>query len=146
MFDLICGTSAGGLTASCLALKHYTLDRIKVLQEKLCQEIFGHGVNITPNDDFFSNQISRLQTRISSTSNILRSGSLYSSEKLEEWLQVLAGEESMIDTTMESDNKVFVVSTLANTFPPQIYLWRNYNYPVGSNIIFLIYYSFIFFF
>lgn len=39
LFDLIGGTSAGGLTASCLAFRHFSLDRIKVLQERLCYEV-----------------------------------------------------------------------------------------------------------
>jgi calcium-independent phospholipase A2-gamma len=86
-----------------------------------------------PADDFFASQLARLQTRLNSATHIVKSGSLYSTQKLEELLISIAGtDELVIDSAMESDNKLFLVSTLATTFPPQIYLWRNYQYPVDG--------------
>lgn len=68
----------------------------------------------------------------------------------------VVGDDLLIDSTMDTNNKgslqilqvesffklkiqleltleVFLVSTLSNTFPPQIYLWRNYQYPVSED-------------
>ncbi len=64
---------------------------------------------------------------------MLRHGSFYSTKQLEDHLQGIVGPDKLlIDTSMDTDVKVFLVSTLATTFPPQIYLWRNYQYPVNG--------------
>jgi len=121
---LIGGTSVGGLVATCLGIKHYSLDQLRLLQERLCFDIFAHGQNSATSGGF--------SKRINNFSQMLRHGSFYSTKALEDLYQTLCQDELLIDTTMETDIKVFVVSTLANAFPPQIYLWRNYQYPVDG--------------
>jgi len=137
LFDLICGTSAGGLTAACIGMKQFTLDRIQFLQEKLAHEVFAHGTAQPPpsssESNAFFDSLSTLSGKFTNATQILKSGSLYSAKQVEEMLQGIMGTEKLlIDTAMETDTKVFVISTLSNVFPPQIYVWRNYQYPIGS--------------
>src|SRR3982750_308305 len=46
MFDMICGTSAGGLVAVCTGMKKFSLDKVSALQDKLCYEVFARGITI----------------------------------------------------------------------------------------------------
>jgi len=132
-FDLIAGTSAGGLSAVCVGMKKLPLEKISNLQDKLCYEVFAHGINPVANEDYgILSHWARLQSRFSGATQMLRSGSFYSSKLVEELFQSIVGEEKLIDTAMDTNVKVFLVSTVANCFPPQIYLWRNYQYPING--------------
>jgi calcium-independent phospholipase A2-gamma len=67
--------------------------------------------------------------------NLIKSGAFYKAETLLEVISKKIGNEVMIDTTMTEstkDVKVCFVSTLTSISPPQPYLFRNYNYPLGS--------------
>lgn len=56
------------------------------------------------------------------------------------FIGVMGPEKTLIDTAMDSNVKVFVVSTLSNVFPPQIYVWRNYQYPLDVQVYFTVSY------
>eukprot|EP01116_Phalansterium_solitarium_P021366 TRINITY_DN6615_c0_g2_i1.p1 TRINITY_DN6615_c0_g2~~TRINITY_DN6615_c0_g2_i1.p1 ORF type:complete len:1071 (-),score=310.82 TRINITY_DN6615_c0_g2_i1:67-3279(-) len=131
LFDIIGGTSIGGILASCVGLKHWNLDNVRLLQDKFCFEIFARRIDLTENG-IISGHLNRLQSRVSNYTAILRHGSFYSTRDLEDLYISTFGQEYLIDTTMATDVKVFIVSTLANAFPPQICLWRNYQYPING--------------
>eukprot|EP01031_Cornospumella_fuschlensis_P023912 gene23912-28955_t len=78
VFDIVCGTSTGGIIAMLLG---------------------GQGRSINETEAF---------------ENILYS---------------MGGDMLMLDTNVLTDTRVFMVSTMVNTNPPQTVIWRNYNYP-----------------
>jgi hypothetical protein len=63
VFDLIGGSSAGALTAAMMVMK-WPMEKIKIIQDKLCVEVFAHGLSQSASETSFSNHWARLHSRL----------------------------------------------------------------------------------
>eukprot|EP01117_Protostelium_nocturnum_P011315 TRINITY_DN4102_c0_g1_i5.p1 TRINITY_DN4102_c0_g1~~TRINITY_DN4102_c0_g1_i5.p1 ORF type:complete len:1169 (-),score=280.29 TRINITY_DN4102_c0_g1_i5:33-3539(-) len=130
MFDIIAGTSTGGILASLVAIRGYSLDDCERLYKDLASKIFTIGNNTESKSEPSS------WSKLINYTQLLKSGAFYKTKPLAEAFAHYCGSESMIDTTKDDRMKrvkVFMASTLVSTTPPQTYLFRNYNYPVESS-------------
>lgn len=127
-FDLIAGTSAGGVLATLVGVRGHSLEKCESLYKDFSSRVFYFGNNVGEAD-------STSWSRLINYSNMLTSGAFYKSGPLLEALSCNCGTEPLIDTTADDRVKrlkVFFVSTLTSTVPPQVHLYRNYCYPTGS--------------
>ena len=117
LFDLICGTSTGGILASLLGMLKKPLFEVERLYAKLCGKIFsGHPVY--------------------SGIKLVSQQSYYDEIVYEEILREIVGEETLLDSlskNVELSPRVFCLSLALKHNPPLLHIWRNYNYPIGSN-------------
>ncbi|THU46988.1 hypothetical protein C4D60_Mb09t10760 [Musa balbisiana] len=111
MFDLICGTSTGG---------------------KL---VFAEP---TPKDNEAATWMEKLDQLFKSSSQSFRvvvHGSKHSADQFERLLKEMCADEDgnlLIESAVKNIPKVFVVSTLVSVTPAQPFVFRNYQYPVGT--------------
>lgn len=110
-FDIICGTSTGGIIAMLLGGQCRTLDDAEVLYDEFIEKIFASRSNY------------RLVTEQAA----------YDEKEFEKILFAMAGNMLLLDTNVLDCARVFCVSTMINSNPPQAKIWRNYNYPSGQS-------------
>ena len=111
MFDIICGTSTGGILAVLLGIQRCSIDETELLYDNFIDKIFKQRSNI------------RLMTE----------KAVYDDRDWEEILYNMCSEQLLLDNTYHKHTpKVFCVSTKMNHNPPIPYLWRNYHYPTGA--------------
>lgn len=68
--------------------------------------------------------------RMASGFSVVKTGTFYQKELLEQFLKKELGEDYFVNSLEEeATRKVFVTSTHQSVFPPQTFLFRNYNYP-----------------
>jgi len=107
MFDIICGTSTGGIIAVLLGGQQVSINEAQVHYDDLISKVFGKKSNIK----LISEQAS------------------YDEHELERILYSFCGDELFLDTNKKDCPRVFCVSTKVNNNPPLPMIWRNYNYP-----------------
>ncbi|KAK9084858.1 hypothetical protein Sjap_025269 [Stephania japonica] len=135
MFDLICGTSTGGMLAVALGIKQMTLDDCEGIYKKLGKLVFAEPV---PKDNEAVSWIEKLDQLYKSSSQSFRvvvHGSKHSADQFEKLLKEMCADEDgdlLIESAVKNIPKVFVVSTLVSLMPAQPYIFRNYQYPVGT--------------
>ena len=110
MFDIICGTSTGGIIANLLGIKRQKIADAIHLYDALIDKIF-----VKP---------SRLR--------LVSEQATYDAGDWEDVLDTLCGEELLLDSNRHQCARTFCVSTKLNINPPSPKIWRNYNYPVGQ--------------
>ncbi|RWW49432.1 hypothetical protein BHE74_00044409 [Ensete ventricosum] len=106
MFDLICGTSTGGMLAVALGIKQMTLDQ--------CEDIYKELGEYIAYTKFYMQ---------------------HSADQFERLLKEMCADEDgdlLIESAVKGIPKVFVVSTLVSVTPAQPFLFRNYQYPAGT--------------
>ncbi|KAL3136744.1 hypothetical protein ABBQ38_005460 [Trebouxia sp. C0009 RCD-2024] len=110
LFDLICGTSTGGILAASLALQQFTLDD--------CEDIYRSGQQ---------------------SMRVAVYGTKHDASLFEELLKTASQFEAlgtigntMIDTACLNIPKCFVVATLASVTPAMPFIFRNYEYSPES--------------
>jgi len=112
MFDVICGTSTGGIVAASLGLKHKTVEEVETLYRNLIGKIFDKKASSGP--------------------KLLLTRAYYDTAVFERILKEECGDCMMLDSQGErKTNKVFVVSSIMSRNPKSLHLFRNYTYPVG---------------
>ncbi|ESS35731.1 phospholipase, patatin family protein [Toxoplasma gondii VEG] len=112
-FDIICGTSTGGVIAALLGLEKATVSEAERLYDLLIREIFV-----------------RDSAAVTGARLVLRQA-LYNEKGWEGILERAWGRRRMIDFAADpACPKVFCVSTVASPNPTQVMVWRNYNFPV----------------
>jgi hypothetical protein len=111
MFDIICGTSTGGIIAGLLGIIRTRVDESESMYDELIDKVFGSKSNL----------------------KLVTEQAFYDEVEFENILYRLCGDELMLDSNQNECPRVFFVSTKVNVNPPQIQLWRNYNYPLGQN-------------
>lgn len=151
MFDLICGTSVGGILACCFGILHMSATEVETLLRDLCRDIFNvSGSSSAPvssssssttvyigdsssSSDTSSPTVSSIiGEKLTMLQNVLSSGGIYDTRRLEAILQQHFGNGLMIDSSENiSTPKVFTVAAAMNYFPPTPYLFRNYCLPEG---------------
>jgi predicted acylesterase/phospholipase RssA len=112
IFDVICGTSTGGILGGLFAVEKMSVSDSIELYDKLIIQIF-----------------SRMPW---ASAKLLFRQAQYSEAGWESILEGILGEKRMIDTAGDpSDSKLVLCSTIFNLNPLTMQLWRNYNYPPG---------------
>ena len=110
MFDIICGTSTGGIIATLLGTQRASLSDTEILYDAFIEKIFGSRSNM----------------------RLVTSQAAYDERDWEKILHDMCGDALMLDSNQYDCPRVFCVSARANTHPPTPNLWRNYNYPPGQ--------------
>lgn len=98
-FDMICGTSAGGLIALALGIKKMSLPEAKIFFERNVQKVFEQP-------------------------NSIPLPSKHSHQNLEGMLQKTLGNSALCDFPPNQSNKtkhVFVVAATGNTLPSKVW-------------------------
>ncbi|KAK1304371.1 hypothetical protein QJS10_CPB11g01277 [Acorus calamus] len=135
LFDLICGTSTGGMLAIALGIKQLTLDECEEIYKKLGKLVFAEP---TPKDNEAATWREKLDQLYKSSSQSFRvvvHGSKHSADEFERLLKEMCADEDgdlLIESAVKCIPKVFVVSTLVSVVPAQPFLFRNYQYPSGT--------------
>ena len=111
IFDIICGTSTGGILAALLGTERTSVEEAERLYDSLIDKVFGRKSNF----------------------KLVSSQAFYDENEFESVLYSIVGDEILIDSRSDDDTtSTFFVSTKVNTIP-QAQIWRNYNYPSGQN-------------
>jgi len=110
MFDLICGTSTGGIIACLLGAQRASLASTEVLYDEFIEKVFGQRSNL----------------------RLVTDRAAYDEAVLEKILYDMCGDQLMVDTQMHSCANVFCISSQVNANPCKPNIWRNYNYPPGQ--------------
>lgn len=111
MFDIICGTSTGGIIAALLGAQRASLAEAEVLYDAFIDKIFAQRSNL------------RLVTEQAA----------YDGRDWEKILYDMCGDQLLLDTNQHDCARFFCISTKVNVNPPLPNLWRNYNYPPGQS-------------
>lgn len=106
-FDVICGTSTGGILAVLFGIERRTVDEAEALYDKLVSKIFASSPLIQ-------------------TTKLLLRTSYYDEVVWEQVLQDMLGDDLMIDSMGEGplSPKVFCASLSLKTNPASLYIWR----------------------
>lgn len=124
LFDLICGTSVGGILACLLGVQCFDAPHVEVLQKKFFKEVFSTKGGQSETG---------LSQKFSLLSNMISTGGRYDTANFERILREVFSEESLIDSSQRpAVAKVFVASVLMDYFPPAPFLFRNYDYKPGQ--------------
>ncbi|GAB4830903.1 Phospholipase A I [Ancistrocladus abbreviatus] len=140
LFDLICGTSTGGMLAVALGMKLMTLDKCEEIYKKLGKLVFAEPV---PKDTEVASWREKLDQIYKSSSQRFRiavHGAKHSADQFERLLKEMCADEDgdlLIDSAVKGIPKVFVVSTLVSVVPAQPFVFRNYQYPAGTPEMYL---------
>ncbi|KAK8664862.1 hypothetical protein V6N13_084635 [Hibiscus sabdariffa] len=134
LFDLICGTSTGGMLACALGIKLMTLDQCEEIYKNLGKIVFTEPV---PKDESatWREKFAQLSKSSSQSFRVVVRGSKHSADQFERLLKEMCADEDgnlLIESAVKNIPKVFVVSTLVSVMPAQPFLFRNYQYPVGT--------------
>ncbi|KAI4298662.1 hypothetical protein L6164_032195 [Bauhinia variegata] len=135
LFDLICGTSTGGMLAVALGIKLMSLENCEEIYKNLGKLVFAEPV---PKDNEAASWREKLDQIYKSSSQSFRvvvHGSKHSADQFERLLKEMCADEDgdlMIDSAVKNVPKVFLVSTLVSVMPAQPFIFRNYQYPAGT--------------
>ncbi|XP_020976237.1 phospholipase A I isoform X4 [Arachis ipaensis] len=135
LFDLICGTSTGGMLAVALGIKLMTLEQCEDIYKNLGKVVFAEPVPKDNEAATWKEKLDQLYKSSSQSFRVVVHGSKHSAEQFESLLKELCDDEDgdlMIDSAVKNVPKVFVVSTLVSVMPGQPFIFRNYQYPAGT--------------
>ncbi|CAI8611456.1 unnamed protein product [Vicia faba] len=135
LFDLICGTSTGGMLAVSLGMKLMTLEECEDIYKNLGKLVFAEAVPKDNEAATWRDKLDQLYKSSSQSFRVVVHGSKHSAEQFERLLKELCVDEDgdlLIDSAVKNVPKVFVVSTLVNMVPAQPFIFRNYQYPAGT--------------
>ena len=94
-FDIICGTSTGGIIATLLGVKQLSIGEVEVLYDELIDKIFGKGSNV----------------------KLVSQQAFYEEKEWESILHDLCGEALILDSNQDDVPRVFLVSTKVSPNP-----------------------------
>ncbi|KAH1116229.1 hypothetical protein GLYMA_17G015200v4 [Glycine max] len=135
LFDLICGTSTGGMLAVALGIKLMTLEECEDIYKNLGKLVFADPVPKDNEAATWREKLDQLYKSSSQSFRVVVHGSKHSAEQFERLLKEMCADEDgdlMIDSAVKNVPKVFVVSTLVSMMPAQPFVFRNYQYPAGT--------------
>jgi len=134
IFDLIVGTSTGAIIATLIGIKHFGMEQVLNIYTDLVGSTFiTHALASTSptdtprrvNDSTFF----QAWSSIVNVSSFLRKGYWYGTNSFEDLIRGITGDRILVESALESDNKVCLVSALMSVTPLEPYLFRNYNVP-----------------
>ncbi|KAK9820032.1 hypothetical protein WJX72_005289 [[Myrmecia] bisecta] len=139
MFDLICGTSTGGILAVALAIKRFSLAECEEIYRTLGQKVFSQPNPKAQEADSWRDSLYRAYKTGQQSMRVAVYGCKHDAAMFEELLKQFCrfGEEgcigdTMIDTACLQVPKCFVVSTLASMTPAGPFIFRNFEHPPSS--------------
>ncbi|KAK7264498.1 hypothetical protein RJT34_32107 [Clitoria ternatea] len=135
LFDLICGTSTGGMLAVALGIKLMTLEECEDIYKNLGKLVFAEPVPKDNEAATWREKLDQLYKSSSQRFRVVVHGSKHSADQFERLLKEMCADEDgdlMIDSAVKNVPKVFVVSTLVSMMPAQPFIFRNYQYPAGT--------------
>lgn len=107
MFDVICGTSTGGIVAVLLGINRMEMDDVEILYDNLISKIFGKGSGL----------------------KLVTDKAYYDEASWEQVLDNICKDELLVDSNKYNCPRVFCVSANVSSAPQKVQLWTNYNYP-----------------
>lgn len=135
LFDLICGTSTGGMLAIALTIKQMSLDQCEEIYKKLGKLVFAEPILKDNEAATWREKLDQLYKSSSQSFRVVVHGSKHSADQFERLLKEMCADDDgdlLIESAVKSIPKVFVVSTLVSVMPAQPFLFRNYQYPAGT--------------
>ncbi|KAM5588647.1 phospholipase A I [Rosa sericea] len=135
LFDLICGTSTGGMLAVALGIKLMSLDQCEEIYKNLGKLVFAEPAPKDNEAASWREKLDQLYKSSSQSFRVVVHGSKHSADQFETLLKEMCADEDgdlMIESAVKNIPKVFVVSTLVSMTPAQPFLFRNYQYPAGT--------------
>ncbi|XVF87703.1 hypothetical protein PTKIN_Ptkin18bG0141800 [Pterospermum kingtungense] len=135
LFDLICGTSTAGMLAVALGIKLMTLDRCEEIYKNLGKLVFAEPVPKDNEAATWREKLDQLYKSSSQSFRVVVYGSKHSADQFERLLKEMCADEDgdlLIESAVKNIPKVFIVSTLVSVVPAQPFVFRNYQYPVGT--------------
>ncbi|KAJ6935190.1 phospholipase A I isoform X1 [Populus alba x Populus x berolinensis] len=135
LFDLICGTSTGGMLAVALGIKLMTLDQCEEIYKNLGKLVFAEPVPKDNEAATWREKLDQLYKSSSQSFRVVVHGSKHNADQFERLLKEMCANEDgdlLIESAVKNVPKVFVVSTLVSVMPAQPFVFRNYQYPVGT--------------
>ncbi|EIE23713.1 hypothetical protein COCSUDRAFT_41874 [Coccomyxa subellipsoidea C-169] len=141
LFDLVCGTSTGGILAVALALKKLTLKDCEQIYRNLGQKVFSRpGAAAAKEEEAgWRDSLYRAYKSGQQSMRVAVYGCKHDAAMFEELLkeyctfdpEAMLG-AAMIDTACLNTPKCFVVSTLVSMTPAGPFLFRNYELPEAA--------------
>ncbi|KAL0321142.1 UNVERIFIED_CONTAM: Phospholipase A I [Sesamum radiatum] len=136
LFDLICGTSTGGMLAVALGIKEMSLERCEGIYKELGKVVFAAAPSPKDNEAAtWREKLDQLYKSSSQSFRVVVHGSKHSADEFERLLKEMCGDDDgdlLIESAVKRIPKVFVVSTLVSVAPAQPFIFRNYQYPAGT--------------
>ncbi|XP_071687897.1 phospholipase A I-like [Rutidosis leptorrhynchoides] len=135
MFDLICGTSTGGMLAVALGIKLMSLEKCEDIYKNLGKLVFAEPVPKDNEAATWRDKFDQLYKSSSQRFRVVVHGSKHCAIEFERLLKEICAEEDgdlLIDSAVKRIPKVIVISTLVNVSPAQPFIFRNYQYPAGT--------------
>ncbi|CAA3027259.1 phospholipase A I [Olea europaea subsp. europaea] len=135
LFDLICGTSTGGMLAVALGIKLMSLEKCEEIYKKLGKLVFAEPVPKDNEAASWREKLDQLYKSSSQNFRVVVHGSKHSADQFERLLREMCADEDgdlLIESAVKRIPKVFVVSTLVSVMPAQPFIFRNYQYPAGT--------------
>uniref|UniRef100_A0A6B2L8C4 PNPLA domain-containing protein n=1 Tax=Arcella intermedia TaxID=1963864 RepID=A0A6B2L8C4_9EUKA len=130
LFDMVVGTSTGGIIAVLIGVKKYPIEKIKEIYLNLCTRSFKtHSEDDKQEPDIKSPRGAGLFSSVINLSTFLKTGSWYRTSTFENLIRSTIHEQTMIGANLETEAKVCLVSAKMNQQPVQPYLFRTYNTP-----------------
>jgi len=126
LFDLICGTSTGGIMAAAFGLRRMSALEVESLFREVVGKVFSSAPPVVadPNKSASFFEFRRKLRKL------LTTGGRYDTAMFEYILQEHFSRMAMIDSAAgEGVPKVAFVATLMSSKPPKPYILRNYTYP-----------------
>ncbi|KAK4439318.1 Phospholipase A I [Sesamum alatum] len=136
LFDLICGTSTGGMLAVALGIKLMSLEKCEEIYKELGKLVFAEPVPKENEAASWREKLDQLYKSSSQSFRVVVHGSKHSADQFERLLKEICADDDdgdlLIESAVKKIPKVFVVSTLVSVAPAQPFIFRNYQYPVGT--------------
>lgn len=135
LFDLVCGTSTGGMLAIALAVKLMTLDQCEEIYKNLGKLVFAEPFPKDNEAATWREKLDQIYKSSSQSFRVVVHGSKHSADQFERLLKEMCADEDgdlLIESSVKNIPKVFTVSTLVNVMPAQPFIFRNYQYPAGT--------------
>ncbi|KAJ0082210.1 hypothetical protein Patl1_11086 [Pistacia atlantica] len=129
LFDLICGTSTGGMLAVALGIKLMTLDQCEEIYKNLGKLVFAEPFPKDNEAATWREKLDQLYKSSSQSFRVVVHGSKHSADQFERLLKEMCTDEDgdlLIESAVKNVPKVFVVSTLVSVMPAQPFVFRNY--------------------
>ncbi|XP_024394241.1 phospholipase A I isoform X2 [Physcomitrium patens] len=135
IFDLICGTSTGGMLAVALGIKRMDLDQCENIYKSLGKLVFAEPIPKDNEAATWREKIDQVYKSSSQNFRVVVHGSKHNAEQFEHLLKEMCADEEgdlLIESAVKGVPKVFVVSALVSVTPAQPFVFRNYQYPPGT--------------
>eukprot|EP00775_Hariotina_reticulata_P011345 gene11345-11494_t len=137
LFDVICGTSTGGLLAVGLGILRLSLDECQDIYTKLGNKVFNQSHSAAEGDELgWRDSLYRMYATSSANMRVAVYGAKHEAAPYEELLRQFCAvkelgcpSDRLIDTAIMGGPKVFVVATLASARPAAPFAFRNYELP-----------------